>query len=216
MLRLMLVSSLILSTACTTNEPANTESSGSGTEPAPATGESSATTGPGATETGSSGDTSGEPGTSASSTTGPGPDPTTGGPPDPTTGGASDPTTGATDETGTAAVSFTDVFEQVILPNGCNSGYCHGDGFGGLELTDEATSYANLVEVQASAPLCGQSVLVVPGAPDESVLWYRVRPTALDAGDTCAEASKMPKGSMGVSDSQAELVEKWIAGGALE
>lgn len=198
----MTISWLVLSAACTTNDPVSTEPDSSGAEPATTTGTSSATTGPGATVTGSSGGgSSGEPGgTSGSATTGPDPD----------------PTTGAAGETGPAAVSFTDVFEQVILANGCNSGYCHGDGFGGLEMTDEATSYASLVEMQATAPLCGQSVLVVPGSPDESVLWYRVRPTSLDAGDPCAESSKMPKSSMGVSDDQAKLVADWIAGGALE
>ncbi len=117
-------------------------------------------------------------------------------------------------ETGSAEVSFTAVYEQVLLPNGCTAGYCHGMGAGGLELTDEATSYANLVEVNAAAAVCGQSMRVVPGSLEESILWYRVRPAALDDVPACA--SKMPQGSMGLSEADAQLVNDWIAGGALE
>ncbi len=126
-------------------------------------------------------------------------------------------TTGMPDTTDTTvpAVSFTDVYEQVILPNGCNAGYCHGGSAGGLEMTDEATSYANLVEVMAVATLCDQTTRVVPGSLAESILWYRVRPSAQD--DTpCADGSKMPKMSMGLSEPQAQLVSDWIVGGALE
>lgn len=206
MLRTIVVSLLSVGLACTSNDPGGTEPGSSGEGPATGAGDSSA----GESSAGESGagessagvvSTGGESGGS----TGPGP----------TTGTSAEPTTTG-DSTGAGAVSFTDVYEQVIVVHGCNSGYCHGDGAGGLVLTDEATSYANLVEVQANAPLCGQSARVVPGSPEASVLWYRVRPAALDAGDTCAEAHKMPKSSMGVSDSQAELVAGWISGGALE
>lgn len=138
---------------------------------------------------------------------------------DPTTG-AIDPTTGAAEvgesgsTTGVGAVSFTDVYEQIIVPKACNSGYCHGGGAGGLEMTDEATTYANLVEVGASTMVCDQSMRVVPGSLEESILWSRVRPAALDGGMPCAP--KMPQGSMGLSDSEAKLVSDWISGGALE
>ena len=118
--------------------------------------------------------------------------------------------------TGAAAPSFTEIYEQVILPNGCNAGYCHGGGAGGLEMTDEATTYANLVEVKAVAALCDQSMRVVPGAPDESILWIRARPAALDTMAACADGNKMPKTSMGLAADQAQLLSDWIAGGALE
>jgi hypothetical protein len=111
-------------------------------------------------------------------------------------------------------VTFTDVFEQVILVRGCNVGYCHGGGIGGLEMTDEATSYANLVDVAAAAPMCGQSQRVVPGSLEESILWYRVRPSELDMGMPCAP--KMPEGSMGLTEAEAQVVNDWIVGGALE
>jgi hypothetical protein len=118
-----------------------------------------------------------------------------------------------TTDTGTA-VTFMAIYEQVILPNGCNAGYCHGGGAGGLEMTDEATTYANLVEVAASTAVCGQTLRVSPGSLAESILWYRVRPVALDGGDSCAP--KMPMGSMGLTEAEAQLVDDWISGGALE
>jgi len=144
--------------------------------------------------------------------------------PEPTTAGSAE-VTGAgessggaeeagTEETGAADVSFTEVYEQIIMPKGCNAGYCHGGGAGGLTMTDEATSYANLVEMVASTPVCGQSMRVTPGSPGESIVWYRVRPAALDDGNPCAP--KMPQGSMGLTDAEAQLVDDWISGGALE
>jgi hypothetical protein len=127
----------------------------------------------------------------------------------PTSGGSSG---GA--ETGTGAPSFTEVYENVIVGQGCTAGYCHGGMAGGLELTDEATSYANLVEVDATTAACGLMQRVVPGAPEQSILWMRVRPAAEDMGMGCAP--KMPQGSMGLADADATLVKEWIAGGALE
>lgn len=122
---------------------------------------------------------------------------------------------GTTADTGVEGPSFTDIYEQIILPNGCNAGYCHGGGAGGLLMTDEATSYANLVEVDATAPMCAVTVRVVPGAPDESVLWYRARPMTLDGGmEPCAP--KMPEGSTGLSDADGQLLLDWIEGGAPE
>ena len=81
-------------------------------------------------------------------------------------------------------------------------------------MTDEATSYANLVEVDAMSMACSAAVRVVPGAPEESVLWLRARPAALDEGMPCA--SKMPEGSEGLSDADGQLLYDWIAGGALD
>ena len=167
----------------------------------------------GATTTASS---SGDAGTTAEPTTA---DPTTA---NPTTNPSTDPTadpsttTATTGDTGVPAVSFTEVYEQVIMVHGCNAGYCHGGSAGGLEMTDEATTYANLVEVKATTALCDQSMRVAPGAPDESILWYRVRPAAQDGMNTCAKDDKMPKVGDGLDDTQAQLVRDWIAGGALE
>ena len=132
-----------------------------------------------------------------------------------TTSASSGESETAVDTTTTGdGVSFTEIYEQIIMPQGCNSGYCHGGGAGGLTMTDEATSYANLVEVDAMSMACSAAVRVVPGAPEESVLWLRARPAALDEGMPCA--SKMPEGSEGLSDADGQLLYDWIAGGALD
>jgi hypothetical protein len=199
---------------CTTTSDDGAESTGAGPTTGASTGSASSapTTGPASASSESSAA-----------------DPTTGdttGPADPTTGGpitgvtvteattTAETTGGSTTDTGVPAVSFTEVYEQVIMPNGCNAGYCHGGGAGGLEMTDEATSYANLVEVTATTARCDQSMRVVPGAKEASILWYRVRPAAQDNGMACAP--KMPQGSMGLTDAEAKLVDDWISGGALE
>ncbi|MFY0536879.1 hypothetical protein [Nannocystis pusilla] len=83
-----------------------------------------------------------------------------------------------------------------------------------LVMSDQAVAYANLVEVAAAEAACGLSVRVVPGAPEESALWRRVRPAVLDDGDMCA--AKMPLGSMGLAEAEAQLVYDWIAAGAPE
>ncbi len=127
----------------------------------------------------------------------------------PTSGGSS----GGAD-TESAGPSFTEVYEGVLIPQGCTAGYCHGGMAGGLMMTDEATAYANLVDVAATTPVCGLTTRVVPGAPDESILWPRVRPAAQDMGMACAP--KMPQGMPGLPDAEAQLVYDWIAAGALE
>lgn len=126
------------------------------------------------------------------------------------------PTSGSSGgaDTGSAGPSFTEVYENVLVAYGCTAGYCHGGMAGGLMMTDEATAYANLVEVDATTAVCGLMQRVVPGAPDQSIMWMRVRPAALDMGMACAP--KMPQGMMGLPDAEAQLVNDWIAGGALE
>ncbi len=122
-------------------------------------------------------------------------------------------TAGTTEETGVEGPSFVEIYEQVIVAQNCNSGYCHGAGAGGLLLTDEATSYASLVGAEANAPMCGSTLLVAPGSPEESVLWYRTRPAALDEGmEPCAP--KMPEGSDGLEEAEGGMLRDWIEGGA--
>jgi hypothetical protein len=208
---LLLLLALAACTAANKDETASDPSSSAGTTTATtAAGSDTATTG----QPGSVSQTDPDP------TTDPTTDPPTGsdssGPPTTDTNNTTTDTSDPGTTTGVPAVSFTDVFEQVILPNGCNAGYCHGGGAGGLEMTDEATSYANLVEVKAAVDFCDQTMRVVPGSLDESSLWIRVRPADLDGLTPCATGNKMPKGSMGLTAPEAQLVSDWIVGGALE
>ncbi|WAS90019.1 hypothetical protein [Nannocystis punicea] len=185
--------------ACDSPEPSTTATESSTAAPGSSTDESG-----GQTTSGASQDTTG----TGAPTSGSSQDSTETGAPTSTTTDAS------TTDTGAAAPSFTEVYESIFMASGCLAGYCHGNMAGELLMTDEATAYANLVEVEASQAACGLSVRVVPGAPEQSVLWRRVRPIALDEGDMCA--TKMPSGSMGLGEADAQLVHDWIAGGALE
>lgn len=123
--------------------------------------------------------------------------------------------TGATAPTSTGGEGAFAAVYEVLIANNCTSVYCHGDmGLGGLSLGSAAEAYAELVDVAAATPVCMASTRVVPGAPDESILWLRVRPAALDGGDTCAP--KMPQGSTGISDVDAQVILDWIEAGAPE
>ncbi len=220
-LRLIICSLAALLGACTKDDGVDDSSSsdetvtgdagtGEPTGAAGGTGETSGSTGPASSTgdtnepTGSVGSSSGgaEQGTSET---------------DESTGTAETGTaeTGTAD-TGEAAVTFQAVYEQVIVTNGCNNGYCHGSGLGGLYMGDAASSYASLVGVAAAAPMCDQTALVVPGSLEQSILWYRVRPLAQDDGMPCAP--KMPQAmmSVGLPEDQAQLVSDWISGGAVE
>ena len=54
---------------------------------------------------------------------------------------------------------------------------------------------------------------MVPGKPDESILWVKARNPERDpTGTLCAD--KMPQGSSGLPEADAKLLESWIAGGA--
>ncbi|MCY0989112.1 hypothetical protein OV203_18390 [Nannocystis sp. ILAH1] len=182
--------------ACGSPEPSSTTTESStvneteaSTGPSSSTGDAS---GPGASDgtTGTDGSSEGTTGTGAPTST----------------------TASETTETGAAAPSFAEVYESVFMQRGCLSNYCHGGTQTELVMSDEAVAYANLVGSAATEASCDLSVRVVPGAPEESVLWRRVRPAALDAGDMCA--AKMPLGTMGLEEAEAQLVYDWIAAGA--
>jgi hypothetical protein len=78
-------------------------------------------------------------------------------------------------------------------------------------MADEQTVLANLVDEPSEFARCAET-LVVPGSPEQSELWYRVRP-ASDRGD-CEITDKMPKDSPGLDETRAQLVYDWIAAGA--
>jgi hypothetical protein len=104
---------------------------------------------------------------------------------------------------------------ELFVAQGCTAGYCHGANAAGLMMTDAATSYANIVDVPATMGVCDLTQRVVPGDPEQSILWMRVRPAALDGGMPCAV--KMPNDGTdnGLSEADAQIVYDWIANGAL-
>ncbi|MCA9683377.1 MAG: hypothetical protein KC457_14355 [Myxococcales bacterium] len=130
-----------------------------------------------------------------------------------TTTDTTDATTDTTDTTDTTGGGEFSPVYQLLVEQGCTAGYCHGAGQGGLFMTSEAEAYMNLVDVDATTPVCDLQKRVVPGMPDESIMWMRVRPAALDMDPPCAP--KMPQGSMGLGDAEAQIINDWITGGAL-
>jgi len=122
-------------------------------------------------------------------------------------------------DAGTAASgpSWSNVYEQVIVANGCaGAGLCHGGDGGALRLNDKAGSYKALVGVKAmgtnAIPGSGKNCVdtgltrVVAGKPDESLLQQK-----LEGTQTCG--SSMPIGAK-LPDDQIKLVRDWIAAGA--
>ncbi|MBT9557558.1 MAG: hypothetical protein IV100_16075, partial [Myxococcales bacterium] len=107
-------------------------------------------------------------------------------------------------------LSFQHVYDTVFVPKGCSAGYCHGAGSGGMQFGTHEEAYAELVNKPATVADCGLATRVVPGAPDDSVLWARVRP---ESGPACS-AQKMPSGTSGLDDASAQLVYDWIQDGA--
>ncbi len=116
-------------------------------------------------------------------------------------------------ETTAETVTFSKIFTEVFGEYSCGNGYCHGAGAGGFSITDETGTHFALVNQNAMTGACGLSQLVVPGDPESSILWRRLRPIELDEGDVCAP--KMPQGSAGIDAEGSQLVYDWIAQGAL-
>ena len=109
--------------------------------------------------------------------------------------------------------TLSDIFEPIFQNQGCTAGYCHGGSGDELLLSDVDTIFANLVDQAASISACGLTYRVVPGNPEESILWHRVKPMA-DGEEPCV--SKMPMGSNGLSEADAQLVYDWIKDGAVQ
>jgi hypothetical protein len=115
------------------------------------------------------------------------------------------------DEITAASVFLTDIFETIFQNEGCTAGYCHGGAVDAMMMFDVDSAYDILVGQVATSPVCDLTIRVVPGDPESSILWHRVKPQE-DGEEPCA--AKMPKNTKGLSEANAQLVYDWIAGGA--
>lgn len=116
--------------------------------------------------------------------------------------------TNNTNNTNNSNVAFATVFSSVIQPS-CS---CHlsATGSGGLAMPDAASAYAALVEQPASSGgPCDGETLVVSGDAASSVIYRKVTGTNL-----CGQ--KMPMGGADLSQDKIDILEAWIAAGALE
>jgi hypothetical protein len=135
--------------------------------------------------------------------------------------GAGAGSAGATNSAGAAgaeALSFArdiwPVFDKIRDPvfiyrgmgsyEGCTAtGVCHGGEDPGAELymPDAPTAYDDLLNVPALSNLCGDSLRVIPGNPDESclILFY---------------VGRLKDDLQWVDEAEVDLVRRWIAEGA--
>lgn len=116
--------------------------------------------------------------------------------------------------------TFDEVFEVAFVTTGCVYG-CHDEtARGGLTLSptesaapDANLAYAALVGVVSSSESCGGQPLVVPGVPEQSLVWLKM---AAELGVPGIEVcgAPMPKGTDQISQADLDLVEQWILAGA--
>ena len=106
--------------------------------------------------------------------------------------------------------------QQDILTPGCAVDGCHSDFLPERDLDlSEGTSYSALVNVAAVEP---GHLLVVPGEPDESLLYTVLLGDLFGNGeDQPATLDQMPPrvgNTAGLSQQQLSAVRSWIADGA--
>jgi len=121
------------------------------------------------------------------------------------TGGLAGSGVGTTQSSGETP-SFAQVFE--LLSDNCAG--CHGTGQGGLTLRSSDQSGAYTALVNASSVSCAGLMRVVPGDPDNSVLYLSIVHTVLPG----CEAPPMPSEFTSLDDADALIIRNWIAGGA--
>ena len=107
--------------------------------------------------------------------------------------------------------TFTQVYQQVIVANGCTSG-CHGTtiGAGGLSMgKTQASAYTSLVNKAVSGSNCAASVYVSPNNAAASLFWLKIAP-----GATMGCGNAMPPSGGPLSQTLADLTKSWINAGA--
>ncbi len=105
---------------------------------------------------------------------------------------------------------LSDVQALVLLP-ACATAGCHdASAAGDLDLSDEATSRAQMVGVLPvnKAAKASMWLRVKPGAPEESFLYRKIVKPGL------GEGAAMPIG-LRLTEPYVQLVERWITQGAL-
>jgi hypothetical protein len=109
--------------------------------------------------------------------------------------------------------TFTQVY--TIISNRCSP--CHtmaggmGVVMGHLDMTSQAAAFMNLVNVPAAGVACtGKGMRVTPGMPDSSVMYLKI---SLDDPAPCG--MKMPLGRTPLPQAEADTIESWINGGAM-
>jgi hypothetical protein len=116
-------------------------------------------------------------------------------------------------DAGPPAATFTMVYGDIIMPIcvQCHNPNGIGVSMGHLDMSTKAAAFTDLVNVEAMGIACGgMGTRIVPGNADNSILYKKVDPAQ---GSPCG--SKMPLGLTPLTTAQADEIESWINGGAL-
>jgi hypothetical protein len=72
---------------------------------------------------------------------------------------------------------------------------------------DASETYASILDRISTSSACGGRELIVPGAPEESLLFLKI-----SGQPPCG--NRMPLGGKALSDEQVQMIRSWIAAGA--
>lgn len=108
---------------------------------------------------------------------------------------------------------FAEVYDEVLHPYGCASSYCHYLIAGPPALGPMQNTYDHLVGVVSTEQGCGGMMLVVPGDPEQSLLYLKVSMDKPPCGNRMPSLG--PQGAP-LDPAHVELIRAWIAGGAPE
>src|SRR5262249_31768364 len=106
----------------------------------------------------------------------------------------------------------TDVFANVVMPNGCQAGGCHGPGSPNFYTLSDAPSMKAAWVNQKSGEVPTMN-RVTPGDVDQSYVLYKVCDEQKDAG-VSGTGDQMPQGGPYLSEEQVCALANWIKAGA--
>jgi polyvinyl alcohol dehydrogenase (cytochrome) len=110
--------------------------------------------------------------------------------------------------TPSGAPTFTAVYEEILIGEGCNTPLCHGGGAGNLPLRTKDEAYQQLVGIPAAGELCANAgPRVDPGNAAGSILWAKVATRDPPCGDPMPISAAIPA-------EQVEQIRRWIERGA--
>jgi len=112
-------------------------------------------------------------------------------------------------DAGPPPLNFSYVYDEVFKKFGCTASLCHGAKAKEMAfLADKAKAYGLLVNKASQVKDCKFLPIVLPGKPENSVLYTKIKPWMKACGE------KMPVGTDGVTDAAAKIVYDWIKKGA--
>ncbi len=124
---------------------------------------------------------------------------------DATPGDDDDATPGDDDDSAGAPVSLASDIQPIFTAS-CTPCHVGGSSSGGLTLD---SAYATLVGVPSNESALDR---VEAGSTQDSYLWHKLQGTQADVGGS---GQQMPAGGGSLTPAELDLIEAWIAGGAL-